>query len=91
MNNFRIEIEYCTKCNWLMRSTWMAQELLSTFSDELDEVSLIPGDGGIFEIRFNDSLIWSREKMNGFPDIKSLKQLVRDQIAPHRDLGHLDK
>ena len=34
----RIEIRYCVKCRWLLRSTWMAQELLSTFEDELDEL-----------------------------------------------------
>ena len=25
-----------------------------------------------------------------FPDIKELKQIVRDQVAPERDLGHSD-
>ena len=91
MNKFKIEIEYCAKCNWLMRSAWMAQELLSTFEDELSEVSLIPGDGGIFEIRANDYKIWSREQILGFPDIKVLKQLVRDYISPQKGLGHIDK
>jgi len=42
-NNHRVEIIYCTKCKWLMRSTWIAQEILSTFDEELSEVALIPG------------------------------------------------
>lgn len=87
----RIEIRYCTQCKWLLRSAWMAQELLSTFGEELGEVALVPGSGGIFEIRVDDSLIWSREKDDGFPDIKVLKARVRDLVVPDRELGHIDR
>lgn len=84
----RIEIVYCTQCRWLLRSAWMAQELLTTFEQELGEVALVPGSGGVFEVRLGDRLVWSRVERGGFPDIKQLKQLVRDQIAPDKDLGH---
>ncbi len=70
----------------------MAQELLSTFAEELGAVSLIPDSvGGIYEVRLEDELIWSRKEQGGFPEIKLLKQLVRDKVAPGRDLGHVDK
>ena len=87
----RIQIEYCTQCRWLLRAAWMAQELLTTFQDELGEVALLPGKGGVFEIRVGDELIWSRAIDNGFPDIKELKQRVRDRIAPEKDLGHSER
>ena len=87
----RLSITYCRKCGWLVRACWMAQELLTTFAEELGAVSLIPdGTGGVFEVRVADELIWSRKEQGGFPDIKVLKQLVRDNIAPDRDLGHID-
>ena len=86
-----VSIAYCTQCNWLLRSGWMAQELLSTFGEDLGGVSLIPGHGGIFEIRLDGALIWERKRDGGFPDVKQLKQRVRDQIAPDRDLGHIDR
>lgn len=85
-----IAITYCTQCNWLLRSSWMAQELLSTFADELGSVTLNPGTGGIFEIRLDGVLIWERKRDGGFPDVKTLKQMVRDRIDPDRDLGHID-
>lgn len=70
----------------------MAQELLSTFAEELGAVSLIPDSvGGVYEVRVEDELIWSRKEQGGFPEIKLLKQLVRDKVAPGRDLGHVDK
>ena len=87
----RVEIVYCTQCRWLLRAGWMAQELLTTFPDELGEVALVPGGSGIFEIRLDDELIWSRQEKSSFPEIKLLKQHVRDKVAPHRSLGHTDR
>ncbi len=90
MNN-RIEILYCTQCRWLLRAAWMAQELLTTFDQEISELTLKPGTGGIFEVRANGALIWSRKAEGRFPEITELKQLVRDHIAPGRNLGHADR
>ncbi len=84
----RVEITYCTQCRWLLRAAWMAQELLTTFQDEIGEVALVPGTGGVFEVRANEELIWSRARKGCMPDIKELKQLVRDRIAPEKTLGH---
>ncbi|HWP91850.1 MAG TPA: SelT/SelW/SelH family protein [Thermodesulfobacteriota bacterium] len=87
----RVEITYCTQCRWLMRAAWMAQELLTTFESELGEVALVPGTGGIFEVSVDDETIWSRKEKGRFPDIKELKQLVRDRVAPDKELGHTDR
>ena len=85
-----IKIEYCTQCRWLLRATWMMQELLTTFQDELGGATLIPATGGLFRIYLNRELIWDRKEQNGFPELKDLKQIVRDKIAPEKDLGHSD-
>ena len=87
----RLEIEYCTQCRWLLRAAWMAQELLTTFQSEIGELVLIPGTGGVFEVRIEGEIVWSRADQGRFPEIKELKQLVRDRIAPGRDLGHADR
>ena len=87
----RIEIEYCTQCRWLLRAAWMAQELLTTFEQEIGEVALRPGTGGVFEVRVDGDTVWSRKDEGRFPDIKELKQRVRDQVAPDKPLGHSEK
>ncbi len=69
----------------------MAQELLTTFQSEIGELALVPGTGGVFEIRVDREVIWSRADKGRFPDIKEVKQLVRDRIAPEKDLGHSDR
>jgi selenoprotein W-related protein len=90
MSKPRVTIVYCTQCRWLLRAAWMAQELLTTFADDLGEVALAPGTGGMFEVRVENELVWSRAEKQRFPEIKELKQLVRDRVAPGRDLGHSD-
>ena len=87
----KVTIKFCTQCNWLLRSSWMAQELLTTFKEELTELILQPGTGGIFEIYANETKIWDRKENNGFPQITELKKLVRDVIAPEKNLGHIDR
>ena len=87
----RLEIEYCTECRWLLRAGWMAQELLTTFQAELGEVALLPGSGGVFDVRIDGAtVVWSRAGEGRFPELKELKQRVRDTIAPGRSLGHSD-
>jgi len=86
----RVEIEYCDRCNFLLRAAWLAQELLTTFSGELGEVALQPGTGGIFEIRVDGDLLWSRKAEGRFPEAKEIKQRLRDRIAPDKSLGHSD-
>ena len=86
-----IDINYCRQCNWMLRATWLTQELLHTFGEEISKISLHPDTGGRFEIHCNQQLIWERKQDGGFPEAKVLKQLVRDIIAPERDLGHSDR
>ena len=87
----RLEIEYCTQCRWLLRAAWMAQEVLTTFQEELGGVTLVPGEGGVFEVRLERETLFSRQGKGRFPESKELKQLVRDRLAPNRDLGHNDR
>tara|TARA_R100000027_G_scaffold67735_1_gene68284 strand:+ start:934 stop:1224 length:291 start_codon:yes stop_codon:yes gene_type:complete len=87
-----ITITYCPGCKWLLRSAWMSQELLSTFENDLAQVTLRPSDSsGTFLITYNDLVLWDRTVDGGFPEIKELKKRVRDQLDPRRDLGHIDR
>ncbi len=75
-----------------MRSAWMAQELLTTFVEDLQEVSLRPSEvSGRFQISLNDEIIFDRKREGHFPESKELKQIVRDIVCPERSLGHSDK
>ncbi len=86
-----VEITYCRQCRWLARAAWVAQELLTTFEGELAGVTLRPGSGGVFDVALDGEVIHSRKAEGGFAEMRELKQMIRDRIAPECPLGHSDK
>lgn len=87
-----VTLEYCPKCGWLLRSAYMAQELLTTFSTDLGGVLLKPSEtSGTFSIRLDEEVIFDRKAAGRFPEIKELKQLIRDRVNPDKSLGHSDR
>ena len=87
-----LTIEYCPKCGWLLRAAYMAQEFLTTFADELKSVNLKPSEiSGAYKIFIDEEILFDRKREGRFPEIKELKQLIRDRVAPERSQGHSDK
>jgi selenoprotein W-related protein len=87
-----ISIEYCPKCGWMLRAAYMAQELLTTFTEEVYGVLLQPSElGGSYIIRIDGEIVFDRKDKGRFPEIKELKQIVRDVVSPDKSLGHSDK
>ena len=87
-----IIIEYCPKCGWLLRAAYMAQELLTTFAEELGGVTLKPSEvAGRYTISVNEEAVFDRKREGGFADIKEIKQHVRNVVAPQKYLGHSDR
>jgi selenoprotein W-related protein len=84
----RVVIEYCPKCGWLLRASWLAQELLTTFANELGELALKPAAPGTFCIWAEGELVWDRKRDGGFPQAAQLKRLVQPIVAPDKILGH---
>jgi selenoprotein W-related protein len=86
-----ITIEYCPKCHWLLRAAYMAQEILTTFADEVGAVTLKPSEiNGRYAIHINEAKVFDRKEYCGFAEIKEIKQMIRDVVAPGKNLGHTD-
>jgi selenoprotein W-related protein len=88
MTRPRIEITYCTRCKFLLRAGWLAQELLTTFEAEIGEVALRPGGGGIFEVALDGEVVATNRDGGKIPDPAEVKRVLRDRIAPERRIGH---
>jgi selenoprotein W-related protein len=87
-----ITIEYCPKCGWLLKAAYMAQEILTTFTDDIKMVSLQPSEiAGRYTVCVNDKAIFDRKEQGHFPEVKELKQMIRDIVNPTKSLGHSDK
>ena len=89
-NSCNVEIEYCAQCRFILRASWMAQEILMTFGENITNLSLKPSSGGVFTIRLNGETLFSKKEEGRFPESKEIKQMIRDQILPEMDLGHSD-
>ncbi|GAA5858836.1 hypothetical protein JCM8547_005007 [Rhodosporidiobolus lusitaniae] len=122
----RVAIEFCNRCRWLHRASWVQTELFLTFPSDspdspsssssspgLKAITLVPlstpETGGRFRVwLFRDAdgqekrktqerswngwdLVWDRKVEEGFPELKVLKQRIRNLIAPSQSLGHSDK
>ena len=95
-----VEIRYSKEQNELLRAVYFGQELLTTFCDgELKAVSLRPDQGGFRvglrehrplkkERSLGQLWLWDNATSERFPEVKELKQLVRDRVKPQKDLGH---
>lgn len=87
-----ITILYCPKCGWMLRAAYTAQELLSTFTGDIGGVLLKPSvAGGQYTISVDEDVVFDRAQNGRFPEIKELKQLIRDRVNPEKSLGHSDK
>ncbi|ORX33866.1 Rdx family-domain-containing protein [Kockovaella imperatae] len=95
-----ILIEYCDRCRWAPRATWTQTELFLTFpTPTLKSITLqpltAPDTAGRFRVWLytNDGvqILWDRKREGGFPELKVLKQRVRDVLQPGLHLGHSDK
>jgi predicted Rdx family selenoprotein len=41
-------------------------------------------------IELNGELLFDRATEGRFPEVKEIKQLIRDKLVPEKDLGHSD-
>lgn len=76
-----VTIEYCTGWGYLGRAVALSQNLLNEHKNSLEMVSLIPSSGGVFEVTFNDELIFSKKELNRFPNENEVEEIIRGKIV----------
>ena len=72
----------------MLRAAWLAQELLTTFEDDLSEVAIVPGSGGIFEVMLDGQTIATNRDKRPMPEAADVKRAIRDRVAPDKRIGH---
>jgi selenoprotein W-related protein len=76
-----LSIEYCTQCNFRGRAVWLAQELLAALEQELAGITLVPGKGGVFDVRLGGETVFSYQQAGRFPEPRELKDLLREKLG----------
>jgi selenoprotein W-related protein len=82
-----VTIEYCRICNFRGRAAWLAQELLTAHEEDLGGVTLVPGQGGIFQVGVDGDIVFSNREEGRLPEPRELKDAIRARLglgpAPH--------
>ena len=55
----------------------LTQQLLSTFKQGIAEFTLLPSDGGKFEIKIDGDLVYSKLATGSFPDASVIEEEIR--------------
>ena len=76
-----LSIEYCTVCNFRGRAAWLAQEVLAAHERELGALELIPGRGGIFDVRVDGELVFSQKAEGRLPEPRDIKDALRAKLG----------
>lgn len=74
-----VEIEYCVPCGMLERAQDVQKALLSEYGQRLDAVSLVTGDGGVFEVRTDGDVVFDKESDEY--DVDAIVDAVGDRVS----------
>jgi len=73
----KIQIVYCTVWHYTDRAVGLADDLLKKFEPEIESVTLVPSNGGRYEITVNDQLVYSKLKTGRHADPGEVIELVQ--------------
>ena len=71
----KITIEYCTQWNYEPNALSLRDELMDNFGFSSE---LIESSGGVFEIKANGHLIFSKKQLSRFPNPGEIVQFIED-------------
>jgi len=69
-----ISIEYCMQWNYEPRALSLRDRLSTLFGIESE---LIESSGGVFEVRLNHNLIFSKKQLNRFPEENEVENFIQ--------------
>ena len=58
----------------------MAGEILDEYADRISQLVLMPGSGGIFQIRIGDELVYDKKNTGRFPKPGEARELVAARL-----------
>ena len=73
-----VDIEYCVPCGMLDRAQTVQHELLDRFGQELERVSLVTGEDGVFTVTVDGDRVF--DKAEDEYDVDEITRRVRDHL-----------
>lgn len=76
----KISIEYCTTWGYRPKAVSLTEKLLKEHKNKIKSITLLPSSGGVFEVKFNDELIFSKKELGRFPNEDEVESIIREKI-----------
>jgi len=73
-----VAIEYCVPCGFRERALNVQEAILNGVEDEIDELSLVMGDHGVFEVRVDEETVF--DKADDEFDVDAIVRSVRNAV-----------
>ena len=51
------------------------------FAEQTASLTLIPGDGGAFEVAVDGDLVFSKKAQGRYPEVKELQEAIADRLS----------
>jgi selenoprotein W-related protein len=78
----KVTIEYCVPCGLLDTALDTERALLEAFGQDIDEVRLQPGHGGVFKIHADGETVFDKDENGAELVLPDIKDAVRERDQP---------
>jgi selenoprotein W-related protein len=58
----------------------LAQTLIGKHKNEIASLNIIPSSGGVFEVKLNDELIFSKKELGRFPEEGEVENKIMEKL-----------
>ncbi len=76
-----LEVEYCVPCGYLPTALDVAKQLLGRFRNDISALKLVPGEKGVFDVRIDGELVFSKHETGRFPDEGEITEAAKARIS----------
>ena len=77
---YNLELVYCAVWHYTDRAVSLTAELMKEFEFKIDSFSLVPSDGGTFEVSVDGDLVYSKLQTNRHAESGEVAGLLRKVI-----------
>jgi len=78
----RVSIEYCVPCDYSAQVMQVTGELLANYQHVIDRLELVMGSKGVFEVKMDGELIFSKKALHRHPEPGETVQLFKERVDP---------
>lgn len=72
-----LTITYCVPCDYSEYALSVTRELLKNWQHEINQLVLITGSKGIFDVKVNRELLFSKKELDRYPEPCEISKLLK--------------